>query len=162
MQVQLIFKNMLMVSRVKYSDPRCSSSHVQMWELDHKDGWALKNWNFWAMVLEKTLDSPWTARRSNQLILKEINPECSLEGLTLKLKFQYFGTWCEEPTHWKRPWCWGRLKAGGEGAVEDETVGWHHWLNGHELKQSLKDCEGQGSQACCSPWGHKSWTRLSD
>ena len=65
------------------------SSHVWMWELDHEEGWAPKNWCFWTVVLEKTLESPWTARRSNQSILKEINPENSLEGLMLKLKFQY-------------------------------------------------------------------------
>ena len=60
------------------------------------------------------------------------------------------------PTHWKRPWCWERLRAGGEGgATEDEMVGWHHWLNGHEFEQTPGDSEGQGSLACCSPWGHK-------
>ena len=58
---------------------------------------------------------PWTARRSNWSILKEISPGCSLEGLMLKLKLQYFATWCEELAHLKRPWCWERLKAGGEG-----------------------------------------------
>ena len=69
-----------------------SSSHVQMWELNHKEGWVLKNWGFWTVVLEKTLlRVPWTARRSNQSILKEINPKYSLEGLMLKLKLQYFG-----------------------------------------------------------------------
>ena len=57
----------------------------------------------------------WTARRSNQSILKEISPEYSLEGLMLQLKLQYSGTWCEELTHLKRSWCWKRLKAGGEG-----------------------------------------------
>ena len=62
-----------------------------MWELDSKESWALKNWCFWTVVLEKTLESPWTARRSNQSILKEISPGCSLEGLMLKLKVQYFG-----------------------------------------------------------------------
>ena len=68
------------------------SSHVWMWELDHKEGWASKNWCFWTVVLEKTLESPldWS-RRSNQSILKEISPEYSLEGLMLKLKRQYFG-----------------------------------------------------------------------
>ena len=65
-----------------------SSSHVQMWELDYKECWALKNWCFWTMVLEKT-GVLWLAR-SNQSILKEINPEYSLEGLILKLKLQYF------------------------------------------------------------------------
>ena len=68
-----------------------SSSHVWNWELDYKEGWALKKWCFWTVVLEKILRVPWTARRSNQSILKEISPEYSLEGLMLKLKFQYFG-----------------------------------------------------------------------
>ena len=68
-----------------------SSSHVWMWELDYKESWAPKNWYFWTVVLEKTLRVPWTARRSNQSILKEISPEYSLEGLMLKLKLQYFG-----------------------------------------------------------------------
>ena len=68
-----------------------SSSHVWMWELDYKESWALKNWCFWTVVLGRLLRVPWTARRSNQSILKEISPECSLEGLMLKLKLQYFG-----------------------------------------------------------------------
>ena len=60
-------------------------------EKDYKESWGLKNWCFWTVVLEKTLESPWTARRSNQSILKEISPEYSLEGLMLKLKLQYCG-----------------------------------------------------------------------
>ena len=68
-----------------------SSGHVWMWELDYKERWAPKNWCFWTVVLEKTLRVPWTARRSNQSILKEISPGCSLEGLMLKLKLQHFG-----------------------------------------------------------------------
>ena len=63
-----------------------SSSHVWMWELDHKDSWAPKNWCFWSVLLEKTLWVPWTARKSNQSTLKEIIPEYALEGLMLKLK----------------------------------------------------------------------------
>ena len=66
---------------------------------------------------------PWTARRSNQSNLKEISPEYSFEGLMLKLKLQYFGTWCEELMHWKRPWCWERLKVG-----EEEDRGWDGWM----------------------------------
>ena len=58
---------------------------------------------------------PWAARRSNQSILKEISPGCSLEGLMLKLKLQYLATWCKELIRWKRLWCWGRLRAGGDG-----------------------------------------------
>ena len=68
-----------------------SSSHVWMWELDYKESWVPKNWRFGAVVLEKPLRVPWTARRSNQSILKEISPEHSLEGLMLKLTLQYFG-----------------------------------------------------------------------
>ena len=68
-----------------------SCGHVWMWELDCEEGWAPKNWCFWSVVLEKTLESPFTARRSNQSILKEISPGISLEGLMLKLKLQYFG-----------------------------------------------------------------------
>ena len=72
----------------------------------------------------RLLRVPWTARRSNQSILKEISPECSLEGMMLKLKLQYFATWCEELTHLQRPWCWERLKAGGEG----DDRGWDGWM----------------------------------
>ena len=68
-----------------------SSGHVWMWELDYKESWAPKNWCFWTVVLEKTLRVPCTARRSNQSILKKINPEHSLEGLMLKLNLWYFG-----------------------------------------------------------------------
>ena len=62
-----------------------------MWNLDCEEGWVLKNWCFWTVMLEKTLESPWTARWSNQSILKEISPGISLEGMKLKLKLQYFG-----------------------------------------------------------------------
>ena len=68
-----------------------SISHVQMWKLDHKEGWAPKNWCFWIVMLETTLETPLEARSSNQSILKEINPEYSLEGMMLKLKLQYSG-----------------------------------------------------------------------
>ena len=64
-------------------------------------------------------------------------------------------TWYVEPTHWKTPWCWERLRAGGEGGTEDEIVGWHHWLNGHELEQTPGDGERWGSLACCNSWGQK-------
>ena len=68
-----------------------SSSHVWMWELDYKESWVPKKWCFWTVVLERLLRVPWTVRRSNQSILKEISPEYLLEGLMLKLKLQYFG-----------------------------------------------------------------------
>ena len=76
------------------------------------------------MCWRRLLRVPWTARRTNQSILKKISPGCSLEGLMLKLKFQYFGTSCEELTHWKRPWCWEGLGAGGQGADRR----WDGWM----------------------------------
>ena len=72
----------------------------------------------------KLLRVPWTARIPNQSILKEISPEYSLEGLMLKLKLQNFGHWCEKLTLWQRPWCWERLKVGGEG----NDRGWNGWM----------------------------------
>ena len=102
-----------------------SSSYVGMWELDYKESWGPKNWCFWTVLWRRLLRVPWTARRCNQSILKEISPGYSLEGLMLKLKLQYFlATWCKELTHWKRPWCWERLRAGGEG----DDRGWDGWM----------------------------------
>ena len=72
----------------------------------------------------RPLRVPLSARRSNQSILKEISPGCSLEGLMLKLKLQYLASWGKELTHWKRPWCWERLRAGGEGADRE----WDGWM----------------------------------
>ena len=86
-----------------------------MWELDYKESWVPKNWFFWTVLLEKTLRVPWTARRSNQSILKKISHKYSLEGLMLKLSSNTSATWCNEPTHLERPWCWERLKVAGEG-----------------------------------------------
>ena len=92
-----------------------SSSHVWMWELDHKERRAPKSWCFWNVVLEKTLEILWTARRANQSVLKEISPEYSLEGLILNLKLQYFGHLMQRTDSLERLWCWERLKAGREG-----------------------------------------------
>ena len=103
----------------------------------------------------RLLRVPWTARWPSQSILKEISPEYSLEGLMLKLKLQYLATWCKELTHWKRPWCWERLKPGGKGITGDEMVRWHHWLDGYQFEQALRVGDGQGSLVCCSPWGCK-------
>ena len=64
-------------------------------------------------------------------------------------------TWCEELTHWKRPWCWEKLKAGREGDDKDEMVGWHHRLKGHEFEQAAGVGDGQGNLACCSLWSHR-------
>ena len=101
-----------------------SSGHVWMWELDYKESWLPKDWSFWTVVLEKTLESPLDWRRSNQSILKKISPGCSLEGLMLKLKLQYFGHLIWRTYSFERPWCWERLKVGGEG----DDRGWDGWM----------------------------------
>ena len=92
---------------------------------------------------------PWTARRSNQSILKEINPEYSLEGLMLELKLQYFGHLMEETL------MLGKIEGRRRGQSEDEIVGWHHRLNGHEFEKAAGVGDGQGGLACCCSWGHK-------
>ena len=97
---------------------------------------------------------PWTARRSKLSILKEINPEYSLEGLIWSWSSNTLATWCEELTHWKRPWYWERLRAEEKEMTGEEMIGWYHWLNRHEFEQALGDGEGQGNLACCNPWGH--------
>ena len=90
--------------------------------------------------------------QTSKLILKEINPKFSLEGLILKLKLQYFGHLMRRTDSLEKTLMLERLKAGGE---RDEMVGWHHQLNGHEFEQALGVGDGQGSLACCSPRGHK-------
>ena len=99
----------------------------------------------------RLLRVPWTARRSNQSILKEINPEYSLEGLMLKLKLQYFGHLMHRTDSLEKTLMLGKIEGWKRGTTEDEMVGWHHRLNGHEFEQAMGDGEGQGSLMCCSP-----------
>ena len=121
-----------------------SSSHVWMWELDHKEDWPLKDWCFWAVVLEKTLESP--------LDRKEKDWCWSWSCNTLAI-------WCEEPIHWRRrasfPDAGKDREKEEKGTTEDEMVGWHHRLDRHELEQVPGVDDGQRSLACCSPWGCK-------
>ena len=103
------------------------------------------------MVLEKTLRVPWTARRSNESILKEIIPEYSLEGLMLKVKLQYFGHLMRRTKSFEKTLMLGKIEGGEEKrTIEDEMVGWPHHLNGREFEKSLEDGERQESLTCCS------------
>ena len=116
--------------------------------------WRTGTFELWSW--RKLLRVSWTVRRSNQSILKEINCEYSLEGLMLKLKLPYFGHLMWRTDLLEKTLMLGKI--GGRrrrGRQEDEMVGWHHWLNGHEFEQTPGDGEGQGSLACCSPWGRK-------
>ena len=94
---------------------------------------------------------PWTARRSNQSILKEINPEYSLEGLMLRLKFRYFGYLMRRVDSLEKALMLGKIK----GRRRRDNRGWHHELNGHEFEQHPGGGEPQGSLVCCSPRGLK-------
>ena len=111
-----------------------SSSHVWMWELDHKESWALKNWCFWTVVLEKTLESPLDSKEIQPVHPKGNQSWIFVGTWSWSWNSDSLATWWEELTHLKRPWCWERLKAGVKGTTEDEVVGWHHWLNGHEFE----------------------------
>ena len=125
-----------------------------MWELDYKESWAAKDWCFWTVVLEKTLESP--------LDCKEIQPVYPKGDQS----WVFIGrTDVEAETPVIRPpdvksWLIGKDSDAGKdwrqeekGTTEDEMVAWHHWLDGHEFEQTLGDCEGQGSLTCCSEWG---------
>ena len=95
-------------------DVRVGLKKAEHWRIDAFELWCWR----------RHLRVPWTARRSTQSILKEISPGCSLEGLMLKLKLQYFGQLMWRADSFKRPWCWERLKAGGEG----DDRGWDGWM----------------------------------
>ena len=118
-------------------------------ECQRTDGFELWYWR-------RPLRVPWRARSSNQSILKEINPEYSLEGLMLKLKLQYFGHLMWRANLLEKTLMLGKIEGKRRsGWQEDEMVWQHHWFNGHEFEQALGDGAGQGSLACCSPWGSK-------
>ena len=102
----------------------------------------------------RLLRVPWRARRSNQSIPKEVNLEYSLEGLMPKLKLQYFGHLMQRADSLEKTLMLRRTEGRRRG-WQDEMVGWHHWLNGYAFEQALGDGEGQGSLACCRPWGRK-------
>ena len=131
-----------------------SSSCLWMWELDHREGWVLKSWCFWTVVLEKTLESP-----SDSKEIKPVNPKGNQPWIFIG------GTDAEAEVPILRPpdvnWLFGKDPNAEKdwrqekGTTEDEMVGWHHRLNGHEFEQVQGVGDGQGSQACCSPWGCK-------
>ena len=139
----------------------CESWTVKKAEHRRTDAFELRCWR-------RLLRVPWTAKRSNQPILKEISPGCSLEGLMLKLKLQYFGPYAKSWLIWKDPDAgkdWGKEE---KGMTEDEMVGWHYLLNGHGFGWTLGVGDRQGCLAWCSSWGRKesdmteelNWTEL--
>ena len=103
----------------------------------------------------RLLRIPWMSRWSNQSILKEISPERLMESLLLKLKLQLFGQLMQRTDSLEKTLMLGNTEGRRRRGRRDEMVGWHHWLNGHEFEQAQGNGEGQGSLACCIPWGHK-------
>ena len=126
-----------------------SSSHVWMWELDYKESWVLKNWCFWTVVLEKTLESPLDCKE-----FKPINPKENQSWI-------FIGRTDAEaaaPILWAsnvKNWLIEKDQRQEKGMTEDELVGWHHWCDGHEFEQVLGIGDGQGGLPFCSPWGLK-------
>ena len=128
-----------------------------MWELDHKEDWAPKNWYFWSVVLEKTLENP--------LDCKEIKPVNSKLGNQSWIFIGRTDAKAKAPILWlpnAKSWLIGKdpdarkdWRQKEKGMTEDQMVGWHHWLDGHEFEQALGDGEGQGSLVCCSPSDHR-------
>ena len=122
------------------------------WTIKKAERWRIDTFELWRW--RRLLRVPWTARRSNQSILKVIHSEYWLEGLVLKLKLQYFGHLMWRATR-KDPDTGKDGRQEEKEMTEDEMVGWHHWLRGCGFEQALGDSEGQGSLAHCSPWGHR-------
>ena len=118
----------------------------ESWTKKKVECWRIDTFELWCW--RRLLKVPWTARRSNKSILKEINPECSLEGLMLKLKLQYFGHVMQRT---KNPDAGKDLRQKEKGMTEDEMIGWHHRLNGHEFESTPGVGDGQGGLVCCSP-----------
>ena len=125
-----------------------------MWELDYKESWALKNWCFWTVVFEKTLESPLDCKE-----VQPVHPKGNHSWIFIgridgwSWSSNTLATWCEELTPWKRPWCWERLKAGGKG----DDRGWDGWMTSPTLWTWVWASSGSwwwpGKPA--RPWGHK-------
>ena len=122
----------------------------ESWTAKKAEHWRIDAFELWCW--RRLLRVPWTARISNQSILKEISPGCSLERMMLKLKLQIF---CKELTHWKRLWFWRDWAQEEKWMTEDEMAEWHHWLDGRESEWTPGDGDGQGGLACCDSWGRK-------
>ena len=125
----------------------------ESWTINKVEHWKIDAFELWCW--KRLLRVPWTTRRSNQSILKEINPVYLSEGLMLKLKLQYFGHLMRRTDSLEKTQILGKIKGRKRKELQDKMAGWHHWLNGSEFEQALGDGEGQESLVCYSPWGHK-------
>ena len=133
-----------------------SRGHIWMWELNYKEGWVLKNWCFWTVVLEKTLESPLDCKE-----IQSVHPKGNQSWIFIGRtdgEAEISILWPPDAKNWliwKEPDAgkdWGQEE---KGTTEDEMVGWHHRLYGHEFEQTLGVGDGQGGLMCWSPWGCK-------
>ena len=134
------------------------SSHMWMWELDHKESWAPKNWWFWTVVLEKILESPLDCKEIQPVHPKGNHPWIFIGRTTAKAETPIL--WPPDVKNWliwKDPDAGKDWRQEEKGITKDQMVGWHHGPNGHEFEQALGVGDGRGSLSCCSPWGHKEW-----
>ena len=126
-----------------------SSSHVWMWELDHKEYWTPKNSCFWAVVVEKTLKSPLDCKE-----IKPVHPKGNQSWIFIRrADAETPMPWPPDVKNWlirKEPDAGKDWRQEGKGMTEDKMIEWHHWLSGHEFEQAPGDREGQGILACCS------------
>ena len=133
-----------------------SSGHVWIREWDYKESWDLKNWCFWTVVLEKTLEGPLDSKE-----VQPVNPKGNQSWIFIgrtdaKAAIPILGSpEVKSWLIWKEPDSGKYWQQEETGTTEDEMFGWHHWLNGHEFEQIPADNEAQGSLMCCSPWGQK-------
>ena len=130
-----------------------SSSHVWIWELDYKESWVLKNWCFWTVVLEKTLES-----RLDSKEVQPVHPKGNQSWIFIgrtDAETEAPILWPPDTKNWKDPDAGKDWRQEEKGMTEDEMVGWHDRLNGHEFEKTPGVGNGQGSLVCCSPWGCK-------
>ena len=147
---------------VMYGCESCTTKKAEHWRIDAFELWCWRRF----------LRVPWTARKSNQFILKKISPEYSLEGLMLKLKLQYFGHLMRSADSFEKTLILGKIEGGRSRGQQRMRwwVGWHHWLDEHEFEQALGVGDGQGILVCYCPSGHKesdttewlNWTEISN
>ena len=127
-----------------------------MWELDYKESWEPRNWCFWTVVLEKTLESPLDCKE-----IQPVHPKGDQSWIFIgrtDAEAETLIFWSPDVKNWlirKDPAAGKDWRQEEKGMMEDETAGWHHWLNGHEFEQAPAVGDPQGRLACCSPWGHK-------
>ena len=121
----------------------------ESWIIKKAESWRIDTSELWCW--RRLLRVLWIAKRSNQSILKEINPEYSLEGVMLKLRLQYFGYLMQRADSLEKTLLLWKIEGWRRG-WQRTMAGWHHWLNGHKFEQAPEAGEGQGSLVCCSPW----------